>query len=165
MVSDGSRAGGVCRTPGRECLFWPMPPYYSYYLLYSTSIEDSRCWLRTIWYSKNTRTTREACEASTNSSTIVDWTHPITCCNACTIMYSENIFCLVPAPTQRSDSKAIHKFSKFITGISFYYRQQVINPQRQRGYIINTKVFITQQITSNEMNFNSTIPRCWKRLL
>ena len=49
MVSDGSRAGGVCRTPGRECLFWPMPPYYSYYL-YSTptsSIEDSRCWLRT----------------------------------------------------------------------------------------------------------------------
>ena len=49
MVSDGSRAGGVCRTPGRECLFWPMPPYYSYYLLllYSTSIEDSRCWLRT----------------------------------------------------------------------------------------------------------------------
>ena len=20
------------RTPGRECLFWPMPPYYSYYL-------------------------------------------------------------------------------------------------------------------------------------
>ena len=32
MVLDGSRAGGVCRTPGRECLFWPMPPYYSYYL-------------------------------------------------------------------------------------------------------------------------------------
>ena len=28
MVSDGSRAGDVCRTPGRECLFWPMPPYY-----------------------------------------------------------------------------------------------------------------------------------------
>ena len=28
MVSDGSRAGGVCRTPGRECLSWPMPPYY-----------------------------------------------------------------------------------------------------------------------------------------
>ena len=72
MVSDGSRAGGVCRTPGRECLFWPMPPYYSYYLLYSTSIEDSRCWLRTTntltyGYSKNTRPTREACEASTNS--------------------------------------------------------------------------------------------------
>ena len=33
MVSDGCRGGGVCRTPGRECLFWPMPPYYSYYLL------------------------------------------------------------------------------------------------------------------------------------
>ena len=32
MVSDGSCAGGVCRTPGHECLFWPMPPYYSYYL-------------------------------------------------------------------------------------------------------------------------------------
>ena len=50
MVSDGCRAGGVCRTPGRECLFWLMPPYYSYYL-YSTptsSIEDSRCWLRTV---------------------------------------------------------------------------------------------------------------------
>ena len=49
MVSDGCRGGGVCRTPGRECLFWPMPPYYSYYLLYTTpaSIEDSRCWLRT----------------------------------------------------------------------------------------------------------------------
>ena len=47
MVSDGCRGGGVCCTPGRECLFWPMPPYYSYYLLYSTSIEDSRCWLRT----------------------------------------------------------------------------------------------------------------------
>ena len=72
MVSDGSRAGGVCRTPGRECLLWPMPPYYSYYLLYSTSIEDSRCWLDTAitltyGYSKNTRMTREACEASTNS--------------------------------------------------------------------------------------------------
>ena len=72
MVSDGSRAGGVCRTPGRECLFWPMPPYYSYYLLYSTSIEDSRWWLHTVntltyGYSKNTRPTREACEASTNS--------------------------------------------------------------------------------------------------
>ena len=74
MVSDGCRGGGVCRTPGRECLFWPMPPYYSYYLLllYSTSIEDSRCWLRTAntltyGYSKNTRPTREACEASTNS--------------------------------------------------------------------------------------------------
>ena len=71
MVLDGSRAGGVCRTPGRECLFWPMPPYYSYYLLYNTSIEDSRCWLRTgntlaYGYSKNTRLTREACEASTN---------------------------------------------------------------------------------------------------
>ena len=41
-------------------------------LLYSTSIEDSRCWLRTsntltYGYSKNTRPTREACEASTNS--------------------------------------------------------------------------------------------------
>ena len=71
-------------------------------------------------------------------------------------------FCLVAPLTQRSDSKAIHKFSKFITGISFYYIQQVINPHRQRGYIINTKVFITQQITSNEMNFNSTNPRCWK---
>ena len=33
MVSDGSHAGGVCRTPGRECLFWPMPPYYSQYYL------------------------------------------------------------------------------------------------------------------------------------
>ena len=65
----------------------------------------------------------------------------------------------------RSDSKAIHKFSKFITGISFYYIQQVINPHRQREYIINTKVFTTQQITSHEMNFNSTIPRRWKRLL
>ena len=73
MVSDGSRAGGVCRTPGRECLFWPMPPYYSYYLLYSsstTSIEDSRCWLHSrvqYGHSRNTRTTREACQASTNS--------------------------------------------------------------------------------------------------
>ena len=71
MMSDGSRAGGMCHTPGRECLFWPMPPYYSYYLLYSTSIENSRCWLRTTntltyGYSKNTRPTREACEASTN---------------------------------------------------------------------------------------------------
>ena len=65
--------------------------------LYSTSIEDSRCWLRatntlTYGYSKNTHPTREACEASTNSSTIVHWTHLITCCNARTIMYSENIF-------------------------------------------------------------------------
>ena len=74
-------------------------------------------------------------------------------------------FCLVAPLTQRSDSKAIHKFSKFITRISFYYIQQVINPHRQRGYIINTKVFTTQQITSNEMNFNSTNPRRWKRLL
>ena len=42
---------------------------------------------------KKTRPMREACEASKNSSsTIVDWTHPITCCNACTIMYLENIF-------------------------------------------------------------------------
>ena len=73
--------------------------------------------------------------------------------------------CLVTPLTHRSNSKAIHKFSKFITGISFYYIQQVINPHRQRGYIINTKVFITQQITSNEMNFNSTNPRRWKRLL
>ena len=74
MVSDGCRGGGVCRTPGRECLSWPMPPYYSYYLLllYSTSFEDTRCWPRTAntltyGYSKNTRPTREACEASTNS--------------------------------------------------------------------------------------------------
>lgn len=81
-------------------------------------------------------------------------------------MYSENIFfCLIAPLTHRSNSKAIHKFSKFITGISFYYIQQVINPHRQRGYIINTKVFTTQQITSNEMNFNSTIPRHWKGLL
>ena len=78
MVSDGCRGGGVCHTPGRECLFWPMPPYYSYYLLllYSTSIEDSRCWLRTAntltyGYSKNTRPMHEACEASTNSGQIV----------------------------------------------------------------------------------------------
>ena len=74
-------------------------------------------------------------------------------------------FCLVAAPTQRSDSKAIHKFSKFITGISFYYIQQVINPHRQWGYIINTNIFTTQQITSHEMNFNSTILRRWKRFL
>ena len=74
MVSDGCRGGGVRRTPGRECLFWPMPPYYSYYLLllYSTSIEDSRCWLRTAntltyGYSKSTGPMREACEASTHS--------------------------------------------------------------------------------------------------
>ena len=74
MVLDGCHGGGVCRTPGRECLFWPMPPYYSYYLLllYSTSIEDSRCWLRTAntltyGYSKNTRPMREAREVSTNS--------------------------------------------------------------------------------------------------
>src|SRR3954469_5088787 len=74
MVSDGCCGGGVCCTPRRECLFWPMPPYYSYYLilLYSTSIEDSRCWLRTtntLTYgcSKNTRPMREACEASTKS--------------------------------------------------------------------------------------------------
>jgi hypothetical protein len=38
MVLDGSRIGGVCRTPGRGCLLWPMPPYY---------IEDLRCWLCT----------------------------------------------------------------------------------------------------------------------
>ena len=75
-------------------------------------------------------------------------------------------FCLVAPLTQRSDSKAIHKFSKFITGMSFYYIvQQVINPHRQWGYIINTKVFTTQQITSHEMNFNSTILRRWKCLL
>ena len=160
----------VCRTPGRECLFWPMPPYYSYYL-YSTSIKDSRCWLRTAntltyGYSKNTRPTREDVKlVQIVSSTIVDWPYPKTCCNARTIMYSEIFFCLVAPLTQRSDSKAIHKFSKFITDISFYYMQQVINPQRQQGYIINTKVFITQQITSNEMNFNSTNPWRWKRLL
>ena len=78
MVSDGSRAGGVCRTPGREGLFWPKPPNYSYYLLllYSTSIEDSRCWLRTAntltyGYSKNTRPKRQACEASTNSALLL----------------------------------------------------------------------------------------------
>ena len=48
-------------------------PYYLL-LLYSTSIEDSRCLLRTgttntltYGYSKNTRPTREASEASTNS--------------------------------------------------------------------------------------------------
>ena len=108
MVSDGSRAGGVCRTPGRECLFWPMPPYYSYYLLYSTtSIEDSRGWLRSrvqYGYSKNTRPTREACEASTNSSsTIVNWTHTITSCNARTIMYSGNIF--LPRRTTHSQKQ------------------------------------------------------------
>ena len=39
---------------------------------YSSSIEDSRCWLHTAntltyGYSKNTRPTREASEASTNS--------------------------------------------------------------------------------------------------
>ena len=68
-------------------------------------------------------------------------------------VFGKYIFCLVAPLTHRSNSKAIHKFSKFITGISFYYIQQVINPHRQRGYIINTKVFITQQITSNEMNF------------
>ena len=39
---------------------------------YSSSIEDLRCWLRTAntltyGYSKDTRPTREACEASTNS--------------------------------------------------------------------------------------------------
>ena len=39
---------------------------------YSSSIEDSRCWLRTTntltyGYSKNTHWTREASEASTNS--------------------------------------------------------------------------------------------------
>ena len=48
----------------------PTTPYYLL-LLYSTSIEDSRCWLHTAntltyGYSKNTRPTREACEASTN---------------------------------------------------------------------------------------------------
>ena len=49
----------------------PTTPYYLL-LLYSTSIEDLRCWLRTAntltyGYSKNTRPTREACEASTNN--------------------------------------------------------------------------------------------------
>ena len=80
-------------------------------------------------------------------------------------VFRKYFFCLVAPLTHRSNSKAIHKFSKFITGISFYYIQQVINPHRQQGYIINTKVFTAQQITSHEMNFNSTIPRRWKRLL
>ena len=96
------------------------------------------------------------------------WLAPYDNLLQCTYNYvfGKYIFCLVAPLTHRSNSKAIHKFSKFITGISFYYIvQQVINPHRQRGYIINTKVFTTQQITSHEMNFNSTIPRCWKRLL
>ena len=52
MVSDGGRAGGMCRTPGRECLFWPMPPYYSYYYLYrgfevlATYSEHINIWLQ-----------------------------------------------------------------------------------------------------------------------
>ena len=41
MVSDGSRAGGVCRTPGRECLLWPMPPYYSYYIVVVSRIRGA----------------------------------------------------------------------------------------------------------------------------
>ena len=138
MVSNGCRAGGVCHTHGHECLFWPMPPYYSYYLLYSsstTSIEDSRYWLRSrvqYGYSKNTRTTREACEASTNSVLLLLIgliREPVAM--HVQLCIRKIFFCLIAPLTQRSDSKSIHKFSKFITGISFYYIQQVINPHRQ----------------------------------
>ena len=120
----------------------------------------------TYGYSKNTRPTREACEASTNSVLLL-LIGPIRSRVAMHVQLCirKIFFCLVAPLTQRSDSKAIHKFSKFITGISFYYIQQVINPHRQRGYIINTKVFTTQQITIHEMNFNSTNPRRWKCLL
>ena len=46
MVSDGCHGGGVCRTPGRECLFWPNTLTYG--------------------YSKNTCPTHKACEATIN---------------------------------------------------------------------------------------------------
>ena len=35
----------------------------------------------------------------------------------------------------------------------------------QQNILVNIEVFVTQQITSNEMNFNSTNPQRWKRLL
>ena len=48
MVSDGSRAGGVCRTPGGmsdgSC---SGPCHPTTPTTYSSSIEDSRCWLCT----------------------------------------------------------------------------------------------------------------------
>ena len=67
MVSDGSRAGGVCRTPGRECLFWPCHPTTptTYYIVLVSRIRGAG--YIQYGYSKNTRTTREACEASANS--------------------------------------------------------------------------------------------------
>ena len=79
--------------------------------------------------------------------------------------------------TPRSDSKTIHKLSwhafanvPFIT----YNKSSTHNDNEDTRWIIdhfqqnilaNTKVSITQQITSNEMNFNSTNPRHWKCLL
>ena len=80
--------------------------------------------------------------------------------------------------TPSSESKTIYKLSlwhayanvPFIT----YNKSSIHNDNEDTCWIIdyfqqnilaNTKVFITQQITSNEMNFNSTNPRHWKRLL
>ena len=67
MVSDGSRAGGVCRTPGRECFFGPCHPTTptTYYIVLVLRIRGAGYIQH--GYSKNSHTTREACEASTNS--------------------------------------------------------------------------------------------------
>ena len=80
--------------------------------------------------------------------------------------------------TPRSDSKTIHKLSLWhaFANVPFvtYNKSSTHNDNEDTCWIIyyfqqnilaNTKVFITQQITSNEMNFNSTNPRRWKRLL
>ena len=80
--------------------------------------------------------------------------------------------------TTRSDSKTIHKLSLWHTfenvPVITYNKSSTHNDNEdtywiidyfQQNILVNTDVFITQQITSNEMNFNSTNPRCWKRLL
>ena len=66
--------------------------------------------------------------------------------------------------TPRSDSKAIHKFRKFITCISFYYIQHVINPQRQRWYMLDYRSFTTKH--SSKVNFFLTqqIRKRWNEL-
>ena len=80
--------------------------------------------------------------------------------------------------TPRSESKTIYKLSlwhayanvPFITyNKSSTHNDNVdtcwIIDYFQQNILVNTEVFITQQITSNEMNFSSTNPQRWKRLL
>ena len=80
--------------------------------------------------------------------------------------------------TPRSDSKTIHKLSLWhaFANVPFitYNKPSTHNDNDdtfwiidyfQQNILVNTEVFITQQITSNEMNFSSTTRWRWKHLL